>query len=54
MLKKKFRSIHSNVLNNLLKKRYKIFDARNYREFSKYMLNIINNVKNANFHDVFN
>ena len=53
-LKKKFRSIHSNVLNNLLKKKYKIFNARNHRKSSKYMLNIMSHVKNVNFYDVFN
>ena len=29
-------------------------NARNYREFFEYMLNIMNHVKNVDFHDVFN
>ena len=29
-------------------------NARNHREFFEYMLNIINYVKNVDFHDVFN
>ena len=51
---KKFRFIHSKTLNNLLKKKYKISNARNHREFFEYMLNIMNHVKNVDFHDVFN
>ena len=29
-------------------------NARNHREFFEYMLNIMNHVKNVDFHDVFN
>ena len=53
-LKKKFRLVHSKTLNNLFKKKYKISNARNYREFFEYMLNIMNHVKNVDFHNVFN
>ena len=38
----------------MLKKEYKILNARNHREFFEYMLKIINYVKNVDFHDVFN
>ena len=51
---KKIQLIHSKTLNNLLKKRYKITNARNHHEFFEYMLNIINHVKNVNFYNVFN
>ena len=31
-----------------------MINVRNYREFFEYMLNIINHVKNIDFHNVFN
>ena len=31
-----------------------MINVRNHREFFEYMLNIINHVKNIDFHDVFN
>ena len=53
-LKKKFRYIHSKILNNLLKKQYKISNVCSFRKLFEYMLNIINYVKNVNFHNVYN
>ena len=53
-LKKKFRFIHSNALNNLFKKKYRVSNVRNHRELVEYMLNIMSHSKNADFHDVFN
>ena len=53
-LKKKFRFIHSNALNNFFKKKYRVSNVRNHREFVEYMFNIMNHSKNADFHNVFN
>ena len=52
--KKKFRLIYSKTLNNLFKKKYKISNTWNYRELFESILNIMNHVKNVNFHNVFN
>lgn len=53
-LEKKFRPIHSDALDNLLKEKYRVSDARNHREPAEYMLNIMSHSKDADFHDVFN
>lgn len=46
--------IHSEALTNLLNERQSLSNARYLRESSEYMLNIMVDVKDADFQNVFN
>ena len=48
---KRFKSNHFTVIDFFIVERYTIIDVRNERDSSKYVQQIINNVKNANFFD---
>ena len=49
---KRFKSNHSTVIDFFIVERYTVIDVRNERDSSKYVQQIINNVKNVNFFDV--
>ena len=48
---KRFKSNHFIVIDFFIVERYTIIDVRNERDSSKYVQQIINNVKNVNFFD---
>ena len=47
----RFKSNHVIVINLIIVERYTITDVRNDRDSSEYVQQIVNNVKNVNFHE---